>query len=363
MLRVAVVPGASGSPRYSLLSLANGVAASGAELVDPESYENGEEGADVVVRLNRPAPGREREVPLVMSHGLALPSGVPVVCNSEWVAQSLIGPLEEDRHVLHSIVEDVYAGGAAEGGRTAIGFVGGLESLVRGSALVEKLVARHPEWEFSIADGTIPDGGMADYYAGLRVLILPAVSEAYGRVVVEAASAGVPAIATDLPGIRETLCVAQYIPPEDAQDVEAWESELSKWMALDDLQLSGPQEIARIRYEAVRSRQDEELAALMVVLEGVGSTAPPRIEHVGVMTRSMHARTTNAPEAPRTGAGRAREEGVPRSPGRVERDPGAAADGSFPERQGPPGRLRREDRRRDMERRRELRSRRHPDAR
>jgi len=52
--------------------------------------------------------------------------------------------------------------------------------------------------------GFLPDEDLADFYASLDVFTLPSVNafEAFGIVQVEAMMAGVPALASDLPGVR-----------------------------------------------------------------------------------------------------------------------------------------------------------------
>jgi glycosyltransferase involved in cell wall biosynthesis len=57
--------------------------------------------------------------------------------------------------------------------------------------------------------GLIPESKLKDFYASLDVFVLPSINsfEAFGIVQLEAMSAGVPVVATDLPGVR-TLVLA-----------------------------------------------------------------------------------------------------------------------------------------------------------
>lgn len=55
-----------------------------------------------------------------------------------------------------------------------------------------------------------------ELYSRSRVMIMPSLHEAYGRVAVEAAVSGIPTVASDLPGIREAMGdAATYIGPVD----------------------------------------------------------------------------------------------------------------------------------------------------
>ena len=55
--------------------------------------------------------------------------------------------------------------------------------------------------------GFLPDDALADFYASLDIFALPSVNsfEAFGIVQVEAMLTGVPALASDLPGVRTPL--------------------------------------------------------------------------------------------------------------------------------------------------------------
>ena len=59
--------------------------------------------------------------------------------------------------------------------------------------------------------GTVPDGDMAAWYAAADVLAFPSVKEGFGLAVLEAMSAGVPVVTSDLPVFREYL-----VPDRDA---------------------------------------------------------------------------------------------------------------------------------------------------
>lgn len=63
-------------------------------------------------------------------------------------------------------------------------------------------------------------------YARTRLLLMPSVTESWGRVGVEAMVSGIPVLAAPLPGIREALGeAAVYLPREDP---EAWVAEVRR---------------------------------------------------------------------------------------------------------------------------------------
>ncbi len=59
--------------------------------------------------------------------------------------------------------------------------------------------------------GTVPDDDMPAWYAAADVLAFPSINEGFGLAVVEAMSAGVPVVTSDLPVFREYL-----VPEHDA---------------------------------------------------------------------------------------------------------------------------------------------------
>lgn len=69
-----------------------------------------------------------------------------------------------------------------------------------------------------------PVADIRDVLARTRVLLMPSVFESWGRIGVEALAAGIPVLASDLPGLRESLGAAgTYLDPTD---LDAWEAAL-----------------------------------------------------------------------------------------------------------------------------------------
>jgi glycosyltransferase involved in cell wall biosynthesis len=74
--------------------------------------------------------------------------------------------------------------------------------------------------------GFLPDESLPDLYASLDVFALPSVNsfEAFGIVQVEAMMAGVPSLASDLPGVRvpvQRTGFGSIVPPRDAGAIHA----------------------------------------------------------------------------------------------------------------------------------------------
>jgi glycosyltransferase involved in cell wall biosynthesis len=96
---------------------------------------------------------------------------------------------------------------------------------VAGGSVVDRVrqhIASDPRIELL---GFVPDGLIPDFYASLDVFALPSVNalEAFGIVQVEAMMAGVPVIASGLPGVREPLRrtgFGRVVAPRDVAALE-----------------------------------------------------------------------------------------------------------------------------------------------
>jgi glycosyltransferase involved in cell wall biosynthesis len=78
----------------------------------------------------------------------------------------------------------------------------------------------------SVVLGFLPEEDIADLYASIDVFALPSVNafEAFGIVQVEAMMAGVPVLASDLPGVRTPVQETGFgavVPPRDAAAIAA----------------------------------------------------------------------------------------------------------------------------------------------
>ena len=99
----------------------------------------------------------------------------------------------------------------------------------KGSAVFWNLATAHPEQPFTavrgghgvqdlraVANVTIVEhGDLEPIWTRTRTLLLPSLHESYSMVAVEAASRGIPTLATDLPGVREALGAGAYYVDND----------------------------------------------------------------------------------------------------------------------------------------------------
>ncbi len=100
--------------------------------------------------------------------------------------------------------------------------IAGEYSNVAGGSVVGRVrerMGRDPRIELL---GFLPDDALSEFYASLDIFALPSVNalEAFGIVQVEAMMAGVPVIASGLPGVREPVRQTGFgkvVPPRDVQ--------------------------------------------------------------------------------------------------------------------------------------------------
>ncbi|MCR6491772.1 glycosyltransferase family 4 protein [Cellulomonas sp. P24] len=110
--------------------------------------------------------------------------------------------------------------------------IGGDYTSVAGGSVVDKVRARIGDDSRISMLGFLATEDLPDFYASLDVFALPSVNslEAYGIVQVEAMMQGVPALSSDLPGVRMPVLdtgFGRIVPPRDPAAITAALLELS----------------------------------------------------------------------------------------------------------------------------------------
>ncbi|BDZ45907.1 glycosyltransferase family 4 protein [Naasia aerilata] len=142
--------------------------------------------------------------------------------------------------------------------------IAGSFSAVAGGSVIDRVRAAIGGDERIRVLGFLPDEQLADFYASLDVFALTSVNsfEAFGIVQVEAMMAGVPALASDLPGVRRPAMETGFgvvVPRRNSEAITRALTELPG-MAFD--REASAQEAARLyglpsvldRYEALFER-------------------------------------------------------------------------------------------------------------
>jgi glycosyltransferase involved in cell wall biosynthesis len=110
--------------------------------------------------------------------------------------------------------------------------IGGDFAKVAGGSVVDKVRAAIGGDPRIRMLGFVPDEALADFYASLDVFALPSINslEAFGIVQVEAMMVGVPALVSDLPGVRMPVRHTGFgvvVPPRDSDAIAVGLSELA----------------------------------------------------------------------------------------------------------------------------------------
>jgi glycosyltransferase involved in cell wall biosynthesis len=102
--------------------------------------------------------------------------------------------------------------------------------------------------------GTLPDAELAAWYRAADALAFPSVKEGWGLAVLEAMSASLPVIATDIPVFREYLVDgdnALLVPPADEVALaEAMTSMMTDGALRDRLRAGGLEVAGRYTWDA-----------------------------------------------------------------------------------------------------------------
>lgn len=156
-----------------------------------------------------PPPCRER------------PAGTPRFRDGDGLHVGFLGRIVEEKGLQYLVRAFQALGDPAA--RLLIG--GDFADVAGGSVVAEvrRIVDGDPRIRLL---GFLSDEGIADLYASLDVFALPSVNafEAFGIVQVEAMMAGVPALASDLPGVRTPVQETGFgvvVPPRDVDGITA----------------------------------------------------------------------------------------------------------------------------------------------
>lgn len=111
--------------------------------------------------------------------------------------------------------------------------IAGDHTAVAGGSVVERVRRTAGEDQRVRLLGFLPDAALPDLYASLDVFALPSVNsfEAFGIVQVEAMMTGVPALTTDLPGVRlpvRRTGFGRVVPPRDPAAIHRTLEELQR---------------------------------------------------------------------------------------------------------------------------------------
>jgi glycosyltransferase involved in cell wall biosynthesis len=129
--------------------------------------------------------------------------------------------------------------------------IGGDYTKVAGGSVVEKVRARIGDDPRITMLGFLDERDLPDFYASLDVFALPSINslEAFGLVQVEAMMQGVPALASDCPGVRMPVMdtgFGRVVPPRDSAAITRALVELSE----ADIDRAAGARTARERYWA-----------------------------------------------------------------------------------------------------------------
>jgi glycosyltransferase involved in cell wall biosynthesis len=121
--------------------------------------------------------------------------------------------------------------------------------------------------------GSVPDEELSELYAGAACFVLPSIYEGFGLPLAEAMAAGVPAVASDIPALREVGGDTVRYAPADAPDAFAEAIRLTLDRPEESAAMAGRarERARRFSWELCAS---ETLAIYRGVMAGTGVPSP-----------------------------------------------------------------------------------------
>jgi glycosyltransferase involved in cell wall biosynthesis len=177
--------------------------------------------SDDYARSSRLWPAMAGRTAVIPPPCLDRPAGVPRFRDGAGLHVGFLGRIVEEKGLQHLV-----RGFRALGDPDARLLIGGDFTDVAGGSVVDEVravAAGDPRIRLL---GFLPEEDIADLYASIDVFALPSVNafEAFGIVQVEAMMAGVPVLASDLPGVRTPVQETGFgvvVPPRDAAAIAA----------------------------------------------------------------------------------------------------------------------------------------------
>ncbi len=208
---VSLPPGAAGAVQRVGVDASSRLAVARARAVGVSSQDYAQHS-----RLWSAMRGKEREIPPPC---LDRSGGSPRFREGPGFHVGFLGRIVEEKGV-HHLVE----GFQALGDPDARLLIAGDFAAVAGGSVIERVRAAIGGDERVRVLGFVPDEALADLYASIDVFALPSVNafEAFGIVQVEAMMTGVPALASDMPGVRQPVLRTGYgaiAAPRDAASI------------------------------------------------------------------------------------------------------------------------------------------------
>ena len=109
---------------------------------------------------------------------------------------------------------------------------------------------------------------MAGVYAGASMILMPSKYESFGRIAVEGASQGVPAIVSDTLGLREALGdTGVYIRADSPTEADQYVAAIKRYQNANVRNAAGRKALAR--FKTMEARSAEELEAFRINAEQI----------------------------------------------------------------------------------------------